>query len=762
MPSDTSNANAVFESLTPAQLAAVRHVDGPLLILAGPGSGKTRVITHRIAHLLQQGVSSRRILALTFTNKAADEMRFRLERLAPGQPVWMGTFHRFCAQMLRRHARLIGLQENFSIYDAQDAKKALKLTIDELDIDLGYASQDGIASEISRAKGDQILPEAYIARPGSSVGSLVERVYPKYRQRLLDENAVDFDDLLLHVVTLLRENPELRRSLDERYQYIMVDEYQDTNLVQYALARALSIDHPNLAVAGDPDQSIYGWRGANVRNILDFEHDYPSVAVVRLEQNYRSTPSILRVADQLISHNVHRKQKALFTTKSEAAPVRLAIYPTARDEADHIAARIAEEVYHQRRDFNDFAIFYRVNALSRLFEHALRAHNVPYQVVKGQEFYQRKEIKDVLAYLHLLNNPNHNVAFRRIINTPARKIGAKTIGRLAEHAQRYRLPMLEAARECALIETIRKPAAAAIKKFVALYDDLRESVTLSLYDLIKDVLDLSGYYEWLEQSDAEEDQQRLENLDELLSDAQEFDEQHAHDGGLEAFLEQTSLVADIDDWEQESDRVTLMTLHAAKGLEFPVVFIVAVEQGFLPHERRRDSSDDDEEERRLLFVGITRAEEELQLSMAHYRSTRGQSRPVVPSSFLMELPRDEMEIVGRLDIARGHDEMHGGDEAWRDDEFMQDHPGSPQFDEPSISIRTSDMLSETDDGTRSYPPHLFQQDMLVEHPTYGSGKIVSVSGSDRKRTASVMFFNDGIQRTFHVAFCELVPTDMVE
>ncbi|MFP6575605.1 MAG: UvrD-helicase domain-containing protein, partial [Pirellulaceae bacterium] len=635
----------LLEGLTTAQQEAVQHVDGPLLMLAGPGSGKTRVVTHRIAYLLHQGISPRNILALTFTNKAADEMRIRLERLAGHPAVWMGTFHGFCARFLRRYANLAGLAENYSILDAGDARKAFKQALVDSKVELTYCSPESVATAISWAKSSLISPEDYQARPGNPTGAIVEEVYPHYQRALRASNAVDFDDLLMYTAQLLRDNAELRQELDERYRYIMVDEYQDTNMAQYAIIRALSQDVPNLAVTGDPDQSIYGWRGADLSNILEFERDFPNVQVVRLEQNYRSTPNILQVADALISHNVNRKRKTLFTDNAAGRPVRLIVFPDSRDEADSIAASILGEVSQGRRDFRDFAIFYRINALSRSLEFALRNLEIPYQIVHGLEFFQRKEVKDILAYLFLLHNPQHDVAFLRIINTPRRGIGKKSIQLLQQHAQRHGLCLLEAAREAGLIESLAKRSAVAIAKFVAVYDTLTVEPADQLENLITTVIDRTRYAAHLEKSAAEEDQERLANIEELVTAAQEFDQHHPEENRLQRFLEQASLVSDTDGWESDPDQVTLMTLHAAKGLEFPVVFIVALEQGMIPHERSQEDPDQLEEERRLLFVGITRAEAELQLSLAQRRTFRGTERLVVPSEFLMEMPREEMETV---------------------------------------------------------------------------------------------------------------------
>jgi DNA helicase II / ATP-dependent DNA helicase PcrA len=758
-----------LESLTAAQREAVEHVEGPLLILAGPGSGKTRVVTHRVAHLLHLGVRPAEILALTFTNKAAEEMRFRLDVLAPEKPVWIGTFHRFCARLLRRYASYVGLNENYTIYDTADSGKALRLALEELEFDLAHFTPDRIASAISWAKNELISPERYEPRPGNPLGAVVAKVYPAYQRRLLASNAVDFDDLLMHVALMLRENPELRAGLDARYRFILVDEYQDTNLAQYAIVRALSVDHPNLAVTGDPDQSIYGWRGANLKNILEFEKDFPDVKVVRLEQNYRSTKAILRAADALIANNRHRKKKALFTENDEGGPVRLTAYPTQRDEAEGIVARIAAAVHAGRRRPRDFAVFYRTNALSRTLEQAFLEHGVPYQIVKGVEFYQRKEIKDVVAYLQLLNNPQNDVAFLRIVNLPPRGIGKTTLQRLAEHAQTHRLPLLEAARQCGVIATIKPAATKAVSGFVALYDELSKSVTQPVEAILGRVLLESGYHAMLQGSDDPEDEERLANIEELITAAREFDERNPEeDAPLEAFLEQASLVNDVDDMENSSDRVTLLTLHAGKGLEFPVVFITAIEEGILPHERSRDEEMKLEEERRLLFVGMTRAEEELYLSLAAYRAFRGQRYPTIPSQFLMELPRDEMEVgeIPSAYIATSDWEEPPESDAGFEEAPIQveriDKPPVPGAAVPAMNgLRTAaEMAVATargEGGAAAVSPEAFRLGMPVVHPEYGPGKIASLSGSGRKRTATVQFATSPEPKTFRLAYSELRP-----
>jgi DNA helicase-2/ATP-dependent DNA helicase PcrA len=726
----------LLEGLTEAQREAVLHVDGPLLILAGPGSGKTRVITHRVAHLLHQGIAPSQILALTFTNKAADEMRARIEQLAPQQPIGAGTFHRFCARLLRKYAQFAGLEANYTIYDAEESLKALCRTISELKIDPTLFGPDSLATAISWAKNNLVTPQQYEPRPGHAIGAVVKRVYPAYQERLRRSNAVDFDDLLLHVATLLRENSEVRQDLDERYRYILVDEYQDTNLAQYAIARALSIDYPNLAVTGDPDQSIYGWRGANLHNILEFEKDFPRVRVVRLEQNYRSTKRILRVAADLIRHNVKRKQKDLFTDNGEGRPVRLVTYRNEREEAQEIAAEIAAEIRAGRRRPCDFAIFYRINALSRAFEAGMHNQGIPYQLVRGLEFFKRKEIKDVLAYLQLLNNPRDEGAFLRVINTPTRGIGKTALQRLTDHARQHALTLLEAARDAAGISTLNKRAATAIRDFAAIVDRLAQVGQDTIEEILGSVLSDSQYEQRLQDSGDADDQERLANIQELLTVARQFDEQYDGPDRLERFLEQTSLVSDTDDWQAQNDRVTLMTLHASKGLEFPVVYLVAVEEGLLPHDRSSQRPEQLEEERRLMFVGITRAQEELQISRAEYRDFRGQRNMTVPSQFLMELPRDDMEIR----------ELKSA--SYCEDRDFEETTAAGPYREPvfpaSLAKRAGLRLTtaaELAGGSASAPvsPDVFHHGMLVRHPHYGLGRIVALSGSGSGRKATVDF-----------------------
>lgn len=782
----------LLENLTDAQREAVLHVDGPLLILAGPGSGKTRVITHRIAHLIASGIAPRHILALTFTNKAAAEMKTRLGRLVPGDTVWMSTFHRFCAKLLRGYSEMVGLAPNFTIYDTSDSKQALKQAIADFEIDASYYSPERISSVISTAKNHLITYDRFTPTPGDPLEAVVAKVYPAYEKRLLSACAVDFDGLLLHVATLLRDNPLVREELSARHRYVLIDEYQDTNLTQYAIARALTLERTNLCATGDPDQSIYGWRGANLNNILEFERDYPDVRVVRLEQNYRSTRRILRVAQSLITHNRRRKAKDLFTENDEGAAVRLTQYPNQIEEAQSIARRIAGEIQAGRRRPRDFAVFYRTNALSRTIEDAVRREGIPYQIVHSVEFFQRKEVKDVVAYLQLLNNPRDDVAFGRVVNTPPRGIGDRTIECLADHARDKGLSMLESARQAGLIAAVPKRTAVAVAKFVAMFDRISVILREPVEAILGRTLEESGYRQQLADSQTEGDEERLANIQELLTAAREFDHEHGGEGTLEEFLEHVCLVNDTDDWEAGDDRMTLMTLHAAKGLEFPVVSIVAVEQGLLPHELNRESPHKMEEERRLFFVGITRAMEELWLSHVQIRDFRGRRNYAVPSSFLFELPREEMEIatVQSERAANGFAplpaELDGDSDfmpAPLEDFELAVEGGDTSFDFGAAQPKSPPVKSELDDELPSTPVptpapaprirpagvkfqtaaelagvapsaaarpsvavEVFEQGMAVMHPEYGVGKILALSGEGISRKATVVFVGFGEKR----------------
>ncbi|GHT12868.1 DNA helicase [Planctomycetales bacterium] len=664
----------LLDGLNSAQREAVLVKDGPMLVLAGPGSGKTRVVTHRIAALLHQGVYPSQIAAVTFTNKAAEEMKKRLEILAPGKRIWISTFHKFCAYLLRRYSLEVGLQENFTIYDTDESVALLKKIAATHPLPTGVTPQRA-AVAISGVKNNLVLPEDYVAPPRSTIGECVKDFYPRYQNELRLANAVDFDDLLLYVAVLLRDKPDIRKTLDNRFRYVLVDEYQDTNAVQYVIAKALSLDHRNLAVTGDPDQSIYGWRGANIDNILNFEKDFPDAKIITLEENYRSTAPILAVADALISNNIYRKEKKLITKKTGGVPVRVAGCEDQRDEADTIAEEIAVEIENGIRKPSDYAIFYRMNALSRNLEHALRSQRVPFRLVRGVEFFNRKEVKDVLAYLRIVFNPSDTVSLIRVINEPARGIGSTTVKKLTDRASELGVAVLDVLREVQHFSNIAARTRKAVTQFVAVIDKIATAAAQDypVESLMEMVLNETGYRKQFVTSDLEEDQERLANIEELLTVAREFDQ---HSGvrdnadsllrvpvsALEEFLEQAALVSDTDALEQDTDRVSLMTLHAAKGLEFPVVYIIALEEGILPHERSSDNEKDLEEERRLFFVGITRAEEELRISRAERRNFRGSfGMSAIYSRFLLELDSAGKHLtqLAADDITNGEDYGNG-------------------------------------------------------------------------------------------------------
>ena len=726
-------------SLTAAQRAVVEHRDGPLLVLAGPGSGKTRVVTRRIARLVESGVSPRNILAITFTNKAAEEMRQRVAALLPGTKVWVSTFHRFCAHLLRRHAETVGLRPNFTILDAADQKQALRHILQEQDFDTVAYSPEKVGYRISNAKNDLVDSETYRRRFDESVAdhwqAVVARVYPAYQKWLLDSNAVDFDDLLMHTAQMLAENPELRRALDEHYRYVLVDEYQDTNQSQYQIVAALSQDHPNLCVTGDPDQSIYGWRGARIENILRFERDYPQARVIRLEENFRSTRAILRSADRLIGHNRQRKVKALVTENAEGEPVELLYFRNEVHEADGLARHMRQIVEEQGRDWSDVAIFMRVNALSRQIELALTRHRIPAQVAAGAAFFDRAEVKDMLAYLRLIYNPADRAAFSRVVNTPIRGLGETSRRRLLRWADESGVTPLEAARRSAEVPQLPKRARAAFYIFAEMMEDLSFTSAGSVESLLVKVLDRTGYTRPWEGSPSEKDQERLANVQELVLAARQFDEALGSETTLEGFLEQTALVNETDSLDESRGKVTLMTLHAAKGLEFPVVYVVGLEQGLIPHERATREGDrrEIEEERRLLFVGMTRAKERLFLTQTVQRAFRGRTLHTIPSHFVTELDC----------TLRVMDEPEAVAPAWQPPTAAQEDARRRRTDAPldfgskPLLTTAADLLRGTSQAAAL--PQGFALGSQVRHPRYGLGTVVDVGGFGQRRTVTVSF-----------------------
>lgn len=734
-------------ALTPSQQAVVEHRDGPLLVLAGPGSGKTRVVTRRIARLIETGVSPRQILAITFTNKAADEMRQRVDALVPDARVWVSTFHRFCARLLRRHAETVGLRPNFTILDASDQKQALRHIVHEQDLDPVTYSPEKIGYRISSAKNDLIDAETYRRKFDESVAdhwqAVVARVYPAYQKWLLDSNAVDFDDLLLHTAHMLTDYPELRAKLDEHYRYVLVDEYQDTNQAQYRIVAALSQDYPNLCVTGDPDQSIYGWRGARIENILRFERDYPQARVIRLEENFRSTKAILRSADRLIGHNRQRKAKSLRTGNAEGDPVELLYFRDELHEADGLVRTLRELVEAQGRPWSDCAIFMRVNALSRQIEHALARQRIPFQVAASAAFYDRAEIKDVLAYLRLIYNPADRAAFSRVVNTPARGLGETSQRRLLNWAAETGVTPLEAARRAREIPQLAKRAVTGFFIFAEMLEDLSFTDAGSVEALMTRVLDRTGYTRPWEGSPSEKDQERLANVQELVQAARQFDEAFGAETSLEGFLEQTSLVNETDAFDPSRGKITLMSLHAAKGLEFPIVCIVGLEQGLIPHERATREGDrrEIEEERRLLFVGMTRARERLFLTQTVQRAFRGRTLHTIPSDFLAEL-----ECLPRV-----MDGPEAPAPAWQSAAPAAAEAAPRRVSAPAdrasrpLLTTGADLLRGT--GQAAPLPQGFGLGMQVRHPRYGVGTVVDVGGFGQRRTVTVTFRDGGSERT---------------
>jgi DNA helicase II / ATP-dependent DNA helicase PcrA len=740
----------LLADLTPAQREAVTHVDGPLLVLAAAGSGKTRVITRRVAYMLGKGVGGANILALTFTNKAAGEMKERIEALVPKSGVWVGTFHGLCARLLRSYAPLVGIDRGFTIFDQSDRLRAVKDAMEKLELEDASVTPERVDSAISRAKNDLVTPEIMAKRAGDHVQAITAKVYARYQERLKAASAVDFDDLLVHLVTILKKHPDVRRELDARFRYVLVDEYQDTNLAQYAIIKALCVDRPNLCVTGDPDQSIYGWRGANIKNILEFEHDFPGCKVVKLERNYRSTKNILLAADGLIRHNFKRKAKALTTENPQGQPVELTIYGTEAEEAHGVASRIVGLVREGEYAYRDVAVFCRVTALTRGLEQAFRSAKIPYQIVGGVSFYERQEIKDVLSYLNLMANPKNDVAFGRVVNVPPRGIGKTTLEKLGERAEALGLPLLAMAREASAVPGLKERAARSLRDFGLLMDELVALRDHAAEEVIRRLLTLSGYREALT-AEGPTGEDRLANIDELISAAREFDREHPG-GSVIDFLEEISLASAVDRWKDDGGSVTLMTLHAAKGLEFPVAFIVGLEEGLLPHSRANQSDDELEEERRLLFVGITRAERELYLSRCRIREFRGQRQATIPSCFLAELPEEAMTIR----------DLTGGETP-----IANPFPGRPRPEWPKSAAKPSEFRLMTASDLLGGGPKLpsfpsldtlgeFQPGVAVMHPDYGIGRIVSIEGAGPNRKGKVAFTIGG-ERTFILAKSPLKP-----
>ena len=642
----------ILAELNPKQREAVETIEGPLLIVAGPGSGKTRVITHRIAYLVRVcGVTPYRIAAVTFTNKAAREMMQRLNHLLGHgvSDLTVATFHSFCAMILRRDGEAIGLDRNFAIYDDADQLELIKRSMKEMEIDPKQFAPRAIQSSISNAKSQLLDAEGFALRGETYFDEIVLRVYERYGQLLTQSSAADFDDLLLKTHFLLQQFPEVAGKYQNRYVHFMVDEFQDTNIAQYAISKQLSQTYRNLCVVGDPDQSIYSWRNADIRNILSFQSDYPEAKVIALEENYRSTKTILDAAEKLIAANTQRVEKELWTSKGRGVPIVVSEGYNEEEEAQFVVKEIQDLARSEGYALGDMAVMYRVNAQSRALEEACLRYGTPYQVVGGLKFYQRQEVKDLIAYLRLVANQDDDVSLTRVVNVPSRGIGRRTMDELARIARDEDISMSAAIEKVAQLQVredqdkaanpFAPRSAQALINFQNLIKGLAaESETLDLLELIDLVLERTGYKRYLLE-EAERGEERWENIQEFRNSARDFLHFGLRDA-LTAFLESVSLVSDIDTFEEKAEAITLITLHQAKGLEFPVVFIVGMEEGLLPHMRSMDDSGEMEEERRLCYVGVTRAKERLYLLRAFRRGFRGGSEPSIPSRFLADIPQD--------------------------------------------------------------------------------------------------------------------------
>ena len=634
---------SIYESLNPVQQEAVYHTEGPLLILAGAGSGKTRVLTHRIAYLIVEcQVNPWNILAITFTNKAAGEMRERVDQIVDfgAEDIWVSTFHSTCVRILRRYIDRLGYDRSFTIYDGDDQKTVIKEVCKKLNIDTKIYKERTLLSAISSAKDEMIGPKEYLLRSeGDYARQRIAQVYEEYQKRLRSNNALDFDDLLFKTVELFKTDAEVLNYYQDRFKYIMVDEYQDTNTVQFQFVSLLAAKYRNLCVVGDDDQSIYKFRGANIHNILDFEKTFPDAKVIKLEQNYRSTKTILDAANGVIHHNQGRKDKTLWTDNEQGVPIALNQYQTEYEEAMGIVNDIAAKTEHHEAEYKDFAVLYRTNAQSRVLEEKFVTRNIPYRVVGGVNFYQRKEIKDILAYLKIINNGQDDVAVRRVVNVPKRGIGATTVTKAAEYADQWGISLYEAFKQVDGIPGLGR-AAAKINGFVNLIQVFRTKAEyMSLAELYDEVLEDTGYLKELQAEQTDEATTRIENLDELRNKIVAYEEE-TEQPSLNELLEQIALVADVDNMDDSDNKVILMTLHSAKGLEFPYVYLCGMEDGLFPSYMTIANDDpmEIEEERRLCYVGITRAMKKLTLSYAMCRMIHGQTQYNKISRFVKEIP----------------------------------------------------------------------------------------------------------------------------
>ena len=726
----------LLAQLNPMQQQAVRHGSGPLLLLAGAGSGKTRALTHRIAWLVREhGVRPWNILAVTFTNKAAGEMKERLEELLGGdEGVWVSTFHAGCVRILRQEIEALGFTRHFTIYDDQDQERLLKTLLKEAGIEEKTLKPRALAAAIDRAKNQAIRPDDYPTDDYAS--EQIARLYVLYQERLQQANALDFGDLLLMTDKLFEEHPEVLGKYQRRFEHILVDEFQDTNQVQYKLIHMLAGGHGNLCVVGDDDQSIYRWRGAEIGNILNFERDYPGCTTIRLEQNYRSTSTILDAAGAVVARNLGRKEKSLWTDNPAGERLTLETLPDDRDEAAFVASEIAK-LKRKGRRLRDIAVFYRTNAQSRGLEEALRNERIPYAMFGGLKFYMRMEIKDILAYLRLLANPADSVSARRIINVPARGIGSVTVAKIGGFEGEAG-GFLPACRMALDQGALTGAAAGKVAAFLELIDAFRKRAENTPYpQLTADLIEETDYGPQLRQERTEEARSRIENLEQLLAG---MEEHYGQEGTLDDYLEQVALITDVDSYDPSLDRVSLMTLHAAKGLEFPVVFMVGMEEGLFPHSRTASADEDVEEERRLCYVGMTRAMEKLYLTHARRRRIYGDYQFNPPSCFLKEIPREFLDQAKAVGLHR-----------------PPSHNLASLFDQPAATAAPEETATDEDD-VRMVPDAEdgLQIGMQVRHVKFGVGTVRRVEGQGDNQKVIVYFHRFGPKKLL-VKFAGLEP-----
>ena len=740
-----------LETLNPPQREAVQHTEGPLLILAGAGSGKTRVLTHRIAYLIEEkGVNPWNILAITFTNKAAGEMRERVDKIVGfgAESIWVSTFHSTCVRILRRYIDRLGYDNSFTIYDTDDQKTLMKDICKYLQIDTKVFKERNLLSAISSAKNEMITPEEYRLKAEGDFGrQKIATVYEEYEKQMRANNALDFDDLLLKAVQLFQTQPDVLEYYQERFRYIMVDEYQDTNTVQFQFVSILAAKYRNLCVVGDDDQSIYKFRGANIRNILDFEQVFSDAKVIKLEQNYRSTGTILNAANAVIRNNRGRKDKTLWTDNDEGDKIQFRQFDSAYDEAEFIVDDICRKTRGNGANYNDFAILYRTNAQSRLFEEKFVTANIPYKIVGGINFYARKEIKDVLAYLKTIDNAKDDIAVRRIINVPKRGIGLTSVNRVQEYALARELGFYEALMGVEFIPNIGR-VASKMESFVALIEHFKmDAERIKISELVDEILEETGYLEELKGEGEIEAEARIENIDELKNKIiayEEVCEDQGETATLSGFLEEVALVADIDSLEEDSDYVVLMTLHSAKGLEFPQVYLAGMEDGVFPSYMciTSDDKSEIEEERRLCYVGITRAEQELTLTYARRRMIRGEMQYNKMSRFLKEIP---VELLSDGDA------------------FKNEKPEPP--------VQTAYQQAKKSFHTKAFQAKPIQQFKVadgkgpsydvgdrVRHMKFGDGLVTAITEGGRDYEVTVQFDQAGQKKMF-ATFARLQKID---